>query len=327
MKHRRTLGLVALAAAFTSINGSPLQAAVRVFAPHLHLLASGRGGTHAAQGYLGVETRDISPEELAGLKLKEVRGVIIINLDHDGPACKAGMRVHDVILSMDGQRIDFEEQLRRALKDLPAGRSVSFLVSRDGQTQTVTLQTADRRTVGIAAWDKRYIVPAPQPTPAPYVPHSSFVDDSPASAPTPLKTPQGHRDLFATNVIMSSSYTGAELEVMGLQLAEFFGAEGGAGLLVRSVDPSSPADQAGLKAGDVVVRVNSVPVTNGNEWTKTVHDSRGRAVSIDVLRDHHPMTLSLIPDNKKRSSLRMDFGLEGFFEQTADETRDLIAKL
>ena len=71
-----------------------------------------------------------------------------------------------------------------------------------------------------------------------------------------------NRDFLGTTVVLSSSYTGAKLELMSPQLAQFFGSENGAGLLVRSVDGNSPADLAGIKAGDVVVKINSVPVTN-----------------------------------------------------------------
>jgi S1-C subfamily serine protease len=127
-------------------------------------------------------------------------------------------------------------------------------------------------------------------------------------------------------MILSSSFTGAQLEVMGPQLAQFFGAEDGAGLLVRSVDGNSPAESAGMKAGDVVVKIDSVAVTSWTDWTKTVHDNKGKPVPVVVLRDRQEKTLTLTPDGKKRSSL-LGFDLEEFFEQTSQQTRVLLAKL
>ena len=114
---------------------------------------------------------------------------------------------------------------------------------------------------------------------------------------------------------------------MGTQLAEFFGAVDGAGLLVRSVDGNSPAEEAGMKAGDVVVKINSISVANGTDWTKTVHDNKGKPVPVVVLRDKREQTLTLTPDGKKRSSLWTQWGLEDFFQQTSFQTRQLLAKL
>ena len=267
--------------------------------------------------------RDVSEDQLGELKLKDARGAEITNLDHDGPACKAGMRMHDVILQMNGQVIEGEDQLRKMLREMPVGRTVSFVVSRDGQTQTMTMTTADRRTVGLQAWEQHYSVPAPGPSGV--VRGNSFLDSSKPVNATPQKE---HKDLLGTEtIVLSSSFTGAKLEVMGRQLAEFFGATDGAGLLVRSVDDNSPADEAGLKAGDVVVKINSISVANGTDWTKTVHDNKGKPVPVVVLRDKHEQTLTLTPDGKKRSSLWTGFGLEDFFQQTGQQTRELLAKL
>jgi S1-C subfamily serine protease len=275
--------------------------------------------THRSQGYIGVEMRDVSEDELASLKLKDAHGVEITNLDHDGPACKSGLRIHDVILQMNGQVVDSGEQLRRLLRDVPVGRTLSFVISRDGLTQTLTLTTADRRMVEQQAWDQHYSVSPP-------VRGSGFLDSSkPVNANAQQKE---HKDLLGTEtIVLSASFTGAKLEVMGQQLAEFFGATDGAGLLVRSVDEKSPAEEAGLKAGDVVVRINSIAVSNATSWTKTVHDYRGKPVPVVVLRDKHEQTLTLTPDGKKRSSLWPCLGLEGFFEQTSQQTKVLLAKL
>jgi serine protease Do len=183
---------------------------------------------------------------------------------------------------------------------------------------------ADRRTVGLQAWEQHYSVPAPGPSGS--VRGNTFLD-TPKSPKTPDQ--KEHKDLLGTEtIVLSSSFTGAKLEVMGQQLAEFFGAADGAGLLVRSVDGNSPAEQAGLKAGDVVVRINSISVANGTDWTKTVHDNRGKQVPIVILRDRQEKTLTLTPDAKKRSSLWWTgFGLEDFFQQTSQQTKQLLAKL
>jgi serine protease Do len=290
----------------------------------MFVAAMGEGWTsHGRQGYLGVETKDLSDDEIAALKLKDPQGVEIVNLDHDGPACKAGIRMHDVILQMSGQTVGNEEQMRRILKELPAGRMVNVVISRDGQTQTMTVQMADRRKVEQEAWEQHYTVPAPGDGASPYSGRgNSFFNSSPSAS---VQMPKGHRDFLGTSMILSSSFTGAKLEVMGPQLAEFFGAADGAGLLVRSVDENSPAEEAGMKAGDVVVRVNSLPVASGMEWTKAVHDNRGRPVPVVVLRDKHEQILTLTPDAKKRSSLSL--GLGEFFQGTSQQTRELLAKL
>ena len=328
MKHRRSFGVVALVAGIAVLDGGQLLHAAELD----FLFGAGMAETHgrAPQGYLGIETRDVSEEQLGELKLKDARGAEITNLDHDGPACKAGMRMHDVILQMNGQAVDGEEHLRRMLREMPVGRTVSLVISRDGQTQTLTMQMADRQTVGQQAWEQHYSVPAPGPSGV--VRGNSFLDSakapSAAAPPSSVASQKEHRDLLGTEtILLSSSFTGAKLEVMGPQLAEFFGATGGAGLLVRSVDGNSPADEAGMKAGDVVVKINSISVANGTDWTKTVHDNKGRPVPVVVLRDKHEQTLTLTPDGKKRSGLWLGFGLEDFFQQTSQQTRQLLAKL
>jgi serine protease Do len=326
MKHRRSFGVVALVAGIAALDGGRvLHAAGIAFAGGRQMYAAAMGESHhAVQGYLGIETRDVSEDQLGVLRLKDARGAEITNLDHDGPACKAGMRMHDVIVQMNGQAIESEDQLHRLLRDMPVGRTVSFVISRDGQTQTMTMTMADRRTVGLQAWEQHYSVPAPGPSGS--VRGNTFLDTPKSPKTTDQKE---HKDLLGTEtIVLSSSFTGAKLEVMGQQLAEFFGAADGAGLLVRSVDGNSPAEQAGLKAGDVVVRINSISVANGTDWTKTVHDNRGKPVPIVVLRDKQEKTLTLTPDAKKRSSLWWTgFGLEDFFQQTSQQTKQLLAKL
>lgn len=308
-KHRLSLGVLVIVAGLcgcdcaVALGGSP----------------NGAGSSSkVTQGYLGIDIRNVTDDQLGPLKLKEARGAEITDVDHDGPACKAGLQLYDVILQMDGQVIDGQEQLRKLLREAPAGRTVVFVISRNGQQQTISAQMANREEVEREAWEQRYRVPEPES----WVSHlgSGFFRSGSANVTPP--EPKGHRDFLAMNMILSSSFTGARLELMGPQLAEYFGATG-AGLLVRSVDANSPAEIAGMKAGDVVVRVNQVAVASGNDWSKTIHDNRGKPVSVVVLRDKREHALTLTPDTKKRSSVKMGTGLETYLNGQAEMVAEL----
>src|SRR5271163_949439 len=94
--------------------------------------------------YLGVDIADVSPERLGELKLKEEHGAEVTMVDQDAPAGKAGLHEHDVIISLNGTAIESAAQLRRMIKETPAGRVVNLGISRDGQPLTIKVQLADR---------------------------------------------------------------------------------------------------------------------------------------------------------------------------------------
>jgi serine protease Do len=252
---------------------------------------------HGTQGYLGVDIRDVSDDQLGVLKLKESRGAEVIHVDHDGPAGKAGLQEHDVILQLNGQVIEGEDQLRRILRETPAGRTVTLVISRDGQQQTLTTQLENRLEVERKAWENRWRVPEPTEKETGGGGKTAAPGNSFFSAATRAKSSN-----FIGSLMLGSSYTGATVETLGPQLAEFFGSPG-AGVLVHSVDANSPAAQAGLRAGDVVVRANSVKMTNSGDWMKLVRENKGKPLAVVVLRDKKEQTLTLIPDGKKRSSV------------------------
>jgi len=272
----------------------------------LHGALAGRahGGPGAAQGYLGIDVRDVSPDQVATLKLTEARGAVIIHLDHDGPAGKSGLRERDVILQMNGQVIEGEEQVRRMLHEAPAGKQMTILLSRDGQLQTIATQMGNRAEVEREAWLGRMTVPAPQTEAQEQIRGNGFVSGG-LTAPTITAPPDPPAHSLIGTFILGSSYTGAALEMIGPQLAQFFGSLGGNGLLIRSVDPNSPAATAGMRAGDVVVRANGLIITSTSEWSKLVHENRGKVLSVVIVREKQEHVVALIPDAKKRSSMEL----------------------
>src|SRR5271166_1709354 len=95
--------------------------------------------------YLGVDTRDITPDRLAALHLKDERGVEVTMVDQDAPAGKAGLKEQDVILTLNSTDVQSVEQLRRMIRETPPGRVVTLGVSRGGQMMTIKVELADRK--------------------------------------------------------------------------------------------------------------------------------------------------------------------------------------
>ncbi|SNS31310.1 PDZ domain-containing protein [Granulicella rosea] len=270
--------------------------------------ASGFGGGLAGSsasshtpGYLGVDVRDVGDDQVSVLHLKDARGAEIIRVDHDGPAGKVGLREHDVVLQMNGKTINGQEQIRKMLHELGPGKAVTLVISRDGVQMTLTAQMSDRELVERQAWQQHLKGVDPGVSAEASTASVENFTTGTTPYPTPLHPGRG----FLATILMSPAYTGAMLEMMGPQLAVFFGAPDGKGLLVRSVEPNSPAAQAGMRAGDVVLRANSLTLSKMSDWGKTIHDSRGRAVTVTVLRDKQEQTLTLVPDEKRRSSVEM----------------------
>jgi S1-C subfamily serine protease len=262
--------------------------------------ASTGQGNHTSLGYLGIDVRDISDDQVALLRLHDTRGAIIIKVDHDGPAGKIGLRERDVVVQMNGVAIEGEEQIRRMLREMAPGRTVELVILRDGQSMTKSTQMADRDQVERQAWVDH--LGGPQ-APAAGLPTGGDEEGAGfAQAGPPVGGSKYGRGFLGT-LLMSPTYTGAVLEKMGPQLAGFFGVQGGPGLLVRSIEANSPAALAGMRAGDVVVRANAHAVGSLSEWAKLIKEAKGRPVTVVVMRDRAERSLTLTPDLKRRSSL------------------------
>jgi PDZ domain-containing secreted protein len=223
--------------------------------------------------YLGVDISDVSTERLSALKLKEEKGVEVTMVDQDAPAGKAGIKEHDVILSMNGTAIESEVQLKRMIRETPPGRVVTFGISRDGQPVTVKVQLADRR--------KQYAWVGPK--------MKDFHVEIPSININPdIEIPQ-----INVVVVRSSARSGLMVENITAQLGEFFGVKGGNGVLVRAVEKGSRGEKAGFRAGDIIVKINDKPVHDTGDFTDVMHSRDSGTVSVGVIRDKKEQKLSL----------------------------------
>jgi serine protease Do len=240
----------------------------------------------SSQGYLGVALGEVDNERANTLHLKDAHAAEVVMVDHDAPADKSGLKVHDVILQLDGQSFDNVDQLRRRLREMPSGRTVSLLVSRDGTRLNVVVQLCDRALLQQQAWSKHFTVPEPS---------------APASGQSFLGSVASSGPAFLDSMIPRALYVGADVNPVRTQLAGYFGVKSGTGLLVESVDDQSPASRAGLKAGDVVVKVESAQMTSKNDWLKAIRNHRGHLVQVTVMRNKQEQILTMSAGKPKKN--------------------------
>jgi C-terminal processing protease CtpA/Prc len=95
------------------------------------------------------------------------------------------------------------------------------------------------------------------------------------------------------------------------QLGDFFGAKNGKGVLVRSVEKGSRAEQAGFRAGDVIVKVNGESISDSGDFTHAIHGRKNNAVTVSIIRERKEQNLTLtVPDRNQSQILDMDETLE-----------------
>ena len=245
---------------------------------------------HSASGiqpvetpYLGVGGKEITSERAKALKLKEERGAEITSVTPDSAAAKAGIKEGDVVLDYNGQKVESWEQLKRLVHETPIHREVKIGVWRNGAEQTLTA-TIGSVGYSVELGDGTMMTP-------------DWVQPMPAPAPMPAMPAMPYFDMPMLRTLTNTSTLGIVGEGLGqeAQLAEFFGVKDG--VLVRSVNKDSAAEKAGMKAGDVITKVDDTAIATPQQITGALRAAHGKSsVTVTVVRNKKEMTLTVTPD-------------------------------
>ena len=213
----------------------------------------------SGNAWLGVRLAEVTPDKVAELKLREEAGAVVTEVEQGSPAAKAGLKANDVIVEYQGQPIESVAQLERMVRETPAGRTVRLTVSRSGQRETLTAKLERRE------WPRAGIrIP-------------------------PMRMPEFNIEVFG-----SRPRLGITADELTPQLAEFFGVKQGKGVLVREVREGSAAAKAGLKAGDVIVKVDDATVEDVNDLRRAMAKKRGgETVTLIVVRQKAEQTVKV----------------------------------
>ena len=241
--------------------------------PQIFEFRNGSAGLLSGGTYLGVNLCEIASDRARELKLKEAYGVEITRVEDGSPAEKAGLKSGDVVLEYNGQRVEGMEQFGRLVRETPPAREVKLLISRNGVTQTVAATVQTRKLKNLATVMPNFEMNMPE----------MHLPDMP--------------QIFTT---WRSPVLGVEAESLGSQLAAYFGVKDG--VLVRSVAKDTAAEKAGIKAGDVITKVDGSTVTTSNELVSAIHSaSSKKSFPVELMRDRHETSVTVtIGDHSER---------------------------
>ena len=102
------------------------------------------------RGFIGVRPLEMTPELRAHYGAPREAGVLIGQVDADGPAGKAGVQVGDIVTAADGERIESASDLSHVIRDKKAGEAVKLDIVRDKAKKTISVPVAERKREELA---------------------------------------------------------------------------------------------------------------------------------------------------------------------------------
>jgi serine protease Do len=185
--------------------------------------------------YLGIMMQEM-PANMAKAMGGPEKGALVQSLSPGGPAEKAGVKTGDIISSVDGKNVGNSRDVQRLVLARRVGDTVTLNLWRDGKSVTLSAKTAELPSDESGA----------------------------ASNGAPGNDEQGR----------TRAKLGLNLQTLTPPMAERFELKAQSGALITGVKPGSPADEANLSRGDVILEVDRRPVKTAEEASKALSVDR-----------------------------------------------------
>ncbi|WCK01265.1 Do family serine endopeptidase [Agrobacterium tumefaciens] len=195
------------------------------------------------RGWLGVRVQPVTDDVAASLGMDTAKGALISGVAKGGPVENGPIQAGDVVLKFDGKDIHEMRDLLRIVAESPVGKEVDVVVYRDGKEETVKVKLGQLQdtTDEKASTDDQQ---GEDGDGSMVVPEDKDGGDDQAQDQTP-EVREAPQTVLGMNLVVLSNELRTEKGI----------AESVEGVLVASVDPGSPAEQKGMKTGDVIVEV------------------------------------------------------------------------
>ena len=182
------------------------------------------------RGYLALMPQDVDESLAKGLKLKSTAGALVGDVTAAGPADKAGIQRGDIITNFNGKKVENSNQLRAIVADAEPGSTAKMVLLRNGREMTLPVVLGER--------------------PKEFDTNRSGDEETPEE--------------------QTGEKLGLSLQTLTPEIARQLSYQNEDGVVVGGVTAGSPADDAGLRRGDLIKEVNRTEVTSVQQFTRAV---------------------------------------------------------
>jgi C-terminal processing protease CtpA/Prc len=235
------------------------------------------GAQDRAVPWLGVEMQSLSDALREGMDYKG-DGVLVSRVKADSPADRAGIRKGDIIVSLNSRAMKSPDELTATIRNAKVGQKVTMVLVHDGQRRTVSAQLVERPEDSVAPdADRDDLEDLPQRIEREVGPMMHWHDDG------------EHTYVFRS---MGRGRMGIRVEDLNADLGSYFSKPDGKGALILEVLKDTPAERAGLKAGDVITRIGDHDIAGSDDVVEALGDAPKGPISVTVLRKGAKRTFS-----------------------------------
>ena len=254
-------------------------------------------------GWLGVSIQDVTEDLTEALPRGVHEGALINNVVDDSPAEEGGLQAGDVIVKVNQDRIRNAGDLTRAIREIGAFEQANIEYYRNGRRNRAEVELAER-----ARESYRYGARARE--------YNDRARDRSRKYSIQLHDDDEHPGVYhfddrggtyALNLsgLMGRPRLGVKLMDLSDQLAGYFGIAESEGVLVTEVVEESAAAVAGIKAGDVIVRVGDQDVGDSEQLREALGEyDEGGLVDVDVVRNGRRQTIAVELERVEKPRLR-----------------------
>jgi len=196
------------------------------------------------RGWLGIQLQEVTTEIAAALGLKERGGVLVAEVLDETPAAKAGLLSGDLILGIEDEAVASSNELSRRVAAFSPGEKIKLNVLREGVEKTLNVTLGQRDG-----------------------------DEELASV-----EPANDNDNLAADIGLRVSDLNAILR------QQFRISDDVDGVIVTGVRPGSPAQDAGLRAGVIILQVDGEDVRSPNALRDKIKNARKEKKEAILLR-------------------------------------------